>query len=308
MDLASVIEDRLSTALRRVDAALESSLGKAIDGLVGAEMDAAKAAEMKSAAQKVIQEVWEIIDENYVDARGAGFDRARWKSLRDEAFDEVSDLSGAHRAARRMIAYGLLSDPYTRFISPSEFTAMLKYDITGVGLNLVTGEEFSKKVNQPLPEGRSSSGVFVLGVIKSSSADQGGISEGDEIIRVDGKLVDKRTPFQTASLIQGVDEDDQEPSSSSAPPPKNLVVVEIRKPSGLLKEIELTRPEKPASKSPVSYRLERGFERTGFIQLTSFNAQAQRKVKEAVIALEKEGEFSALAYLFWLLFVSNKVQ
>lgn len=43
-----------------------------------------------------------------------------------------------------MLAQGV-SDPYCRFIEPSEFASMKKYDVTGVGLNLGTGEEFTKK-------------------------------------------------------------------------------------------------------------------------------------------------------------------
>ena len=43
-----------------------------------------------------------------------------------------------------MIAYGL-KDPYCRFIPPSELQAMKKYDVTGVGLNLGTAEEYVLK-------------------------------------------------------------------------------------------------------------------------------------------------------------------
>lgn len=38
-----------------------------------------------------------------------------------------------------------VSDPYCRFIEPGEFASMKKYDVTGVGLNLGTGEEYVKK-------------------------------------------------------------------------------------------------------------------------------------------------------------------
>lgn len=38
-----------------------------------------------------------------------------------------------------------LRDPYSRFVSPQEFSAMLKYDVSGVGLNLGTAEEFVNK-------------------------------------------------------------------------------------------------------------------------------------------------------------------
>lgn len=59
---------------------------------------------------------------------------------------------------REMMAFGL-GDPYSRFINPSEFRSMLKYDITTVGLNLGTAEEFSRKTGYPLPRGREASQV-----------------------------------------------------------------------------------------------------------------------------------------------------
>jgi hypothetical protein len=43
-----------------------------------------------------------------------------------------------------MLAQGV-SDPYCRFIPPAEFASMKKYDVTGVGLNLGTAEEYTKK-------------------------------------------------------------------------------------------------------------------------------------------------------------------
>ena len=29
----------------------------------------------------MVQEVWEVVDQNYLDARGSGFDRARWAAV-----------------------------------------------------------------------------------------------------------------------------------------------------------------------------------------------------------------------------------
>lgn len=43
-----------------------------------------------------------------------------------------------------MIARGL-NDPYSRIIPPDEFTSMKKYDMTGVGMNVGTAEEYMKK-------------------------------------------------------------------------------------------------------------------------------------------------------------------
>lgn len=119
---------------------------------------------------------------------------------------------------------------------------------------------------------------------RSSTADKGGIAEGDEIIQVDDTKLDQRTPFQAASLIQGGDDE-------ASTPTQPTTTLTVRKPNGTVLQVELARPEKPVSKSPVTYRMERspGENKTGYIQLTGFNAQAQRKVKEAVVALEKDG-------------------
>ncbi len=65
------------------------------------------------------------------------------------------------RAIREMLAYGL-KDPYSRFITPTEFQAMRKYDVTGVGLNLATAEEFSRKSGMSLPDDRSDAEVRLL--------------------------------------------------------------------------------------------------------------------------------------------------
>lgn len=37
-------------------------------------------------------------------------------------------------------------DPYTRFVPEDEFSALQKYDISGVGLNVGTAEDFEKNV------------------------------------------------------------------------------------------------------------------------------------------------------------------
>ncbi len=57
-------------------------------------------------------------------------------------------------AVRELLAS--LRDPYSRFVPPSDFAAMLKYDVSGVGLNLGTAEELANKT-----VGRRAVGVWV---------------------------------------------------------------------------------------------------------------------------------------------------
>lgn len=58
-----------------------------------------------------------------------------------------------------------LRDPYSRFVSPRDFQSMLKYDVSGVGLNLGTAEDLEAKTvrgqgagGEATPAGRRAGG------------------------------------------------------------------------------------------------------------------------------------------------------
>ena len=38
-------------------------------------------------SRTLINEVWEVVDQNYLDARGTGWEASRWASLRDGALE-----------------------------------------------------------------------------------------------------------------------------------------------------------------------------------------------------------------------------
>ena len=46
---------------------------------------AAQAAGSEAQWRALVEDVWEVVDTNFMDARGAGFSRERWRQLRDEA-------------------------------------------------------------------------------------------------------------------------------------------------------------------------------------------------------------------------------
>ena len=106
-----------------------------------------------SMARTLINEVWEVVDQNYLDARHTGFDAAKWAALRDAALRGTYGSSAqGYRAIRQMLADGI-SDPYCRFITPAELAVMKKYDVTGVGLNLGTADEYVRKTGRQLARG-----------------------------------------------------------------------------------------------------------------------------------------------------------
>ena len=156
-------------------------------------------------ATQLVEETIALIETTWLDARGSGFDRVAWRALCDDALSHPPrNAFEAHSLIRYLLARGP-QDPYTRFLTPSEFKSMTAYDVTGVGLNLGTGEEFVRKTGMSLPPGRESEqrSVFVVGVMKGTSAVLAGVRQGDEILSVNSKDVTQLSPFETASLIAG---------------------------------------------------------------------------------------------------------
>tara|TARA_B100001142_G_scaffold132777_1_gene134311 strand:+ start:583 stop:882 length:300 start_codon:yes stop_codon:yes gene_type:complete len=76
-----------------------------------------------------------------------------------------------------------LDDPYSRFVDPTDFAPLLKYDISGVGVNVAEDAEDPTKIR-------------VLGLVLDSSAARAGIERGDEIVAVDGESVRGKSAFQ----------------------------------------------------------------------------------------------------------------
>lgn len=60
-----------------------------------------------------------------------------------------------------------------------------------------------------LPAGREAGsdaggeGVWVLGLIRGSAADEAGLEQGDQLLTLDGSALAGRSPFEVASLLQG---------------------------------------------------------------------------------------------------------
>ncbi|CAG9462800.1 unnamed protein product [Pedinophyceae sp. YPF-701] len=296
--VASEAEESMFVFLRRVDSALERGLGAAVDTARRAVPTGATAeerAQSRQRAQDLIQEVWQVIDEHFTDVRGAGFSRERWAQLRDEALSQdLIDEQAAYRAARSMMARGT-KDPYTRFLAPEEFKDMRKYDISGIGLNLSTAEELASKTGTPAPEGSGPGGVFVLGTINGLAGAQAGIAQRDELLAINDVPLDGVSPFEAASLISR----GGAPADAPAPGPAT-VRLSVRKPDGTQRTFEVERPATIPAKDPVSYKLDQpgpfagrgaGGPR-GYIKITSFNALAEKQVKEAVRALEARGAVS----------------
>ena len=55
-------------------------------------------------------------------------------------------------------------------------------------------------------------GLYVLGLINQSAAKKAGISQGDQILEVDGLELKEQSPFEAAALIQSSSDGSNKPS------------------------------------------------------------------------------------------------
>ena len=212
----------------------------------------------------VLEEAWALVNENFLPARKSesdGFDREAW--LATKAAHEKNPPKSreeAYEMIRSML--GTLGDKFTRFVDPERFTAMLKYDITGVGLNI------AEDANDP-------ERVRVLGMVLDSSAMKAGIEQEDEIVAVNGEKVRGLSAFQVSSLIQETKG-------------KKVELTISREGEDGPRNVSLIRDDDYASpKSPVSMRLEGGH--VGYIRLKEFNSLAERDIAKAVTDLRRQG-------------------
>ena len=282
--LASATGDALLGASKKADAAADALVGAAASLLPRGARDAGAAAAAAAAAEALLREVHDVVAQHYLDARGDGLDAAAWDAALESALAaRPRDPPAARRAARAMLAFSL-SDPYTRFLSPEEFRAMARYDVTGVGLNLGTGDDFSRRVGATAPRAPASSpaapdaGVWVVGLVRGSPAAAAGVAQGDRVDAVDSAPVSARAaPVDVAQAIAaaGTPSGDRE----------RELTLSVVKPGGGRVTASLRAPAARAAAPPASLSLApaaRGAPATATVRLDSFNARAASDVEAAL--------------------------
>ena len=215
---------------------------------------------------QIVEEVWKVVDDNFLPARSDdGFDRAEWAQLREEFVKSPpADRAEAYGTVRNILR--TLGDPYSRFVEPADFAPLLKYDISGVGMNVAEDPDDSTRLR-------------VLGLVLDSTAAKAGVKQGDEVVAVDGVEVRNKSAFQAVSLIQ------------ASPGPDVRVTVRSdagEAGAGPTRDVTLRRSSNAVN--PVASRLEGG--NVGYIRLKEFNALAEPNVAKAIESLRSQGATS----------------
>ncbi len=213
---------------------------------------------LKESPKQMVDEVWQIIYRDYVDA---SFNKNDWRQVRQQYLSrEYSTKEEAYKAIREMLEK--LGDPYTRFMDPQQF-ANLRVDtsgeLTGVGIQLAQEEKTDRLV--------------VIAPIEDTPAARAGILAQDYIVSIDGKNTKGMDINEAVSLIRG------RPGTSVR------LVIERGKQTldfNLKRErIELHAVRQEVKETPTG--------KVGYIRMTQFNGNASQDVREAIRKLEAQG-------------------
>ncbi len=230
------------TAVAVTGAGLHSSQGQAF---------------FQESPKQLIDEVWQLIDRNYVDGT---FNQTDWRAVRQEYLGrEYSDREAAYTAIREMLKK--LDDPYTRFMNPQEFRNMqidTSGELTGVGIQLSQDEETKK--------------LIVVSPIEGTPAFEAGILAQDEIIKIDGKSTEGMDSNTAVGLIRG--------------PIDSEVTLTIRRGD---RELDFRLKRARIEIHPVKFSTKDSPNgKVGYIRLNQFSANAADEMKDAIQNLETQ--------------------
>ncbi|MEH1942070.1 MAG: carboxyl-terminal processing protease CtpA [Nostoc sp.] len=215
--------------------------------------------------QKLVSEVWRIVNRTYLDET---FNHQNWAAVRQKVLEkQIADSNAAYTAIGNMLKS--LDDPFTRFLDPEQYRSLqvnTSGELTGVGLQIALNPETGK--------------LEVVAPIAGSPADKAGIRPRDRIVKIEGVSTENLTLDEAATKMRG-------PSGS-------LVTLLIERDGEAETEIRLTRDR--IALNPVVSDLRVSAEGTpiGYLRLTQFNANASTELAHAISSLEKKG---AAAYI-----------
>ncbi|KAL8460819.1 hypothetical protein ACS0TY_032358 [Phlomoides rotata] len=215
--------------------------------------------------EEIVEDAWQIVNESFIDTGRHKWSPDSWLKKKDDILGaSIQSRSRAHEIIKRMLAS--LGDPYTRFLSPSDFAKMARYDMTGIGINL-----------REILDDNGVVKLKVLGLILDGPAHSAGVRQGDELLSVNGVDVKGKSAFEASSMLQG--------------PSETFVNITVK--HGNCGPVQSVRVQRQSiAKSPVFYRLEQvknGPSSVGYVRLKEFNALARKDLVTAMRRLQDMG-------------------
>lgn len=225
--------------------------------VTGAGIHSQGQAFFRESPKELVDEVWQIINRQYVDAT---FNRVDWQAVRKEYLRRsYTDQEQAYKAVREMLKK--LDDPYTRFMDPEQFKSMqvdTSGELTGIGIQIAPDEKTKK--------------LTVIAPIEGSPAFKAGLLAKDIIVKINGKSTNGMDINQAVSLIRGQ-------------PGTNVSISILR--NGQQKDFQIKRARIELHAVRYSYQ-NTPTGGVGYIRLTQFSANAASEMRNAITDLEKK--------------------
>ncbi len=226
--------------------------------LTGTSLYTVKAlGETQTTSKKLVDEVWQLLNENYVDG---SFNNQDWKAIRQQYLSRsYSSQKQAYVAIQEMVAK--LGDRYTSFFDPQEFKALnndLAGNLSGVGLELAQNEK--------------TKALTVVAPIEGTPAFKAGILPDDVIVKINNQPTKGLKIDEAVKRILG--------------PVGSKVSLTIQR--GQQAQIfRLTRAN--ISIYPVTYNTRKtSTGKIGYIRLPAFTPTCADQMRQAILALEKQ--------------------
>ncbi|MCP9885209.1 PDZ domain-containing protein [Synechococcus sp. ATX 2A4] len=211
-------------------------------------------------AQQLVVDAWRLVNQSYVDPER--FEEVHWRQLRQQALERRIESSGeAYDAIAAMLAP--LEDPYTRFLSPSDYSALrssTKGSVSGVGLQLGTVG--------------SDQAIVVIAPLDGSPAAEAAISSGSVLLEVEGESCVSLGLEATAARLRG--------------PAGSRVQILVRSSEGIERQLLLER--RTVDLQPVRHReLDAQGHRLGYLRISQFSEQVPEQVRQVLAGFVSHG-------------------
>ncbi|AFY38112.1 C-terminal processing peptidase-2 [[Leptolyngbya] sp. PCC 7376] len=206
---------------------------------------------IKNSPKEVVDEVWFVINKEYVDGT---FNQNDWRRVRKEYLEkDYANQEEAYEAIREML--DLLDDPYTRFMPPQDFENMqidTSGELTGVGIQISKDKDTDE--------------VVVIAPIEETPAFKAGIISQDKIVAVDGTPTEGMELNDVVNMIRGKRGSE--------------VILTIRRDDEI---IDFPIVREVIQIHPVKASIdENAIGDIGYIRLTQFSGQATSEMRDAI--------------------------
>lgn len=214
-----------------------------------------------SEEQRLVNEVWRIVDRAYLDDT---FNHQNWWQVRQRVLRQPLDTrEQAYTAVQTMLSS--LGDPFTRLLKPEQYRSLQTNTsgaLTGVGLQITQDNE-SKELR-------------VIAPIQGSPAEQAGIKPRDRILKINGISTTDFSLDEAAERMRG-------------PIGSQVTLTILHEDIAEAEDIQVKRDR--ISLNPVYADLRSLSDETklGYIRLMQFNANATQELTGAIKRLEAGG-------------------